>query len=110
MRKKLRGMTLVEVISALAVIFLVSAFAYAGINTAASFMMRGADIRQERCRAQSEIESKIYSEHNDEDFSDYKDSQAECIIDGSSTVNINVRKITSDEDKEYIFRYFAPAH
>lgn len=59
MKKKLSGMTLVEVVTAVAIIFLVSAAAYAGICTAGKFMVRGADIRAEAEKSAESLDQKI---------------------------------------------------
>ncbi len=62
MKKKLSGMTLVEVITAVAIIFLVSAAAYAGICTAGKFMVRGADIRAEAEKSAENLDKELRKE------------------------------------------------
>lgn len=55
MRKKLKGMTLVEVITAVSILFIVTGIAYAGICTGGNIITRAADKK----KATMEEEEKI---------------------------------------------------
>ncbi|MDO5559487.1 MAG: prepilin-type N-terminal cleavage/methylation domain-containing protein [Oscillospiraceae bacterium] len=110
MKRKLSGMTLAEIMAALTILVLVSAFAYAGISTAANFMRRGSDISQERCTAQNKLEDKIFSAHNDDTFSDYEGTSVECVIDAKTSIRLNAKKIVSDNSSDYSYTYYAGTH
>lgn len=75
-KKKLKGMTLVETIVALAVIVLVTIIAYVGVNTSARLTEHGADIRNADGPLVSQIEEKrkeYYTQREgDGEYIDYK--------------------------------------
>lgn len=71
-KTRLRGMTLIEVIIAMVVIILVMIIAYVGVNTSASLLQHGKDLRDSDGAAIGEIESCI-NQYNP-DKADTKDT------------------------------------
>ena len=58
-KTRLRGMTLIEVIIAMVIIILVTIIAYVGVNTSASLLQHGKDLRDSDGAAIGEIVSCI---------------------------------------------------
>ena len=71
-KTRLRGMTLIEVIIAMVIIILVTIIAYVGVNTSASLLQHGKDLRDSDGAAIGEIESCINQYNPDE--ADTKDT------------------------------------
>ena len=71
-KTSLRGMTLIEVIIAMVIIILVTIIAYVGVNTSASLLQHGKDLRDSDGAAIGEIESCINQYNPDE--ADTKDT------------------------------------
>ncbi|MCI6581262.1 MAG: type II secretion system protein [Oscillospiraceae bacterium] len=71
-KTRLRGMTLIEVIIAMVIIILVTIIAYVGVNTSASLLQHGKDLRDSDGAAIGEIESCI-NQYNP-DKADTKDT------------------------------------
>ena len=71
-KTRLRGMTLIEVIIAMVIIILVTIIAYVGVNTSASLLQHGKDLRDSDRAAIGEIESCI-NQYNP-DKADTKDT------------------------------------
>ncbi|MBE6852081.1 MAG: hypothetical protein E7505_01205 [Ruminococcus sp.] len=57
--KSLRGMTLTEVIIAMAIIILVTIAAFIGVNASANFMKHGVDLRSSDGKAAEELENGL---------------------------------------------------
>lgn len=111
MKKKLSGMTLVEVITAVAIIFLVSAAAYAGICTAGKFMVRGADIRAEAEKSAENLDKELRKEDFDiaqttaVTYVILSMSESETVTLGSALVDIY--KVNSGTEV-YSYAYYRP--
>lgn len=111
MKKKLSGMTLVEVITAVAIIFLVSAAAYAGICTAGKFMVRGADIRAEAEKSAENLDKELRKEDFDiaqttaVTYVIVSMSESETVTLGSALVDIY--KVNSGTEV-YSYAYYRP--
>ena len=71
-KTRLRGMTLIEVIIAMVIIILVTIIAYVGVNTSASLLQHGKDLRDSDGAAIGEIEFCI-NQYNP-DKADTKDT------------------------------------
>ena len=72
-KTRLRGMTLIEVIIAMVIIILVTIIAYVGVNTSASLLQHGKDLRDSDGAAIGEIESCINQYNPDKaDTKEYK--------------------------------------
>lgn len=65
--KKLRGMTLIEVIVGMTIILIVTIIAYMGVSAGANFLQRGNDLRNSDSAAASNVQSAVKSRTAAED-------------------------------------------
>ncbi len=106
MQKRFSGLTLVEVVTSLAIISLVSIAAYAGICTAGKFMVRGSDIRREAEASVKDLDLRINNNINDN-----SETINAVYIIGEEIYSIEVDKIISDtgnENEKYRYVYYSP--
>ncbi len=96
MKKKLYGTTLVEVITAMTIVIIVSIILYIGISASAKFIVHGTDLRNASAEAEKKMENAISENEGVTRTITYK-------INGVK-YSTEVCKITT-EDKNKVMKY-----
>lgn len=98
MKKKLSGTTLIEVITAMTIIIIVSIIAYIGISTSAKFIMHGTDLRNASAEAEEKMENAVASNEGIPETITYKINGVEYSTEADKIIAEDDNHIT-----EYIF-------
>ena len=94
MKKKFYGTTLIEVITAMTIVIIVSIIAYIGISASAKFIMHGTDLRNASAEAEEKMENAISAGHGETQTITYEINGIKYSTDAD--------KIITDDNKHIV--------